>query len=135
MKYSTNKIRQNFKGTQKDLILFLSSRRGDPEEEESLLNDEKERESLDLGLKLQSLPIAPTSINPIYFLPKQAKLTLPKLDFSRVGERSTVCIFLDSFEKSGCFLPQVPIFDLWILFLPWLTKDSISLLGFLQPST
>ena len=44
MKYSTNKIRQNFKGTQKDLIFFLSSRRGDAEEEESLLNNERERE-------------------------------------------------------------------------------------------
>lgn len=70
------------------------------------------RESLDLGTQI-IVTFYSTHIHLSEFIFYQADKAHPqKLEFSRVQKRSTVCIFLDLFKKSGCFFPKVPIFDL-----------------------
>lgn len=127
-----NKLNQaKFQGYSNRLIfLFLSPGRGDAGEGEILFQwCEKE---LGPGPSNHSQFLQhPHPLIWSLLLPSRQK-SPPKVRFSQ-SSKEVYSLHISWFEKPGCFLPQLPIFNLWFLFLPRLTKDSTSFLGILHP--
>lgn len=131
MEYLTNQIRQHFKGTRIDSFFYFYPL-AERIQGKRKFSSSNMRKSLDLGPQTTVTSYS-THIHWSAFIFYQADKTHPKkLDFSSSKEVYSLHIF-DLFKKSGCFFSKVLIFDLWFLFLPWLTKDSTSFLGILHP--
>lgn len=125
MESSTNYSRQNFKGTQIDSFLFLSPSRGDPEEEEVLVNVMWERAWI-WALKHQALH--PHPLIHVYLRPSRQNSASQVICFQSSKEVFGLCISWLIWEIRMLLPPSSDFWSVIFIFAS-VEKDSTSFLG------